>query len=189
MIVNRHSWHYKLYQWSYLAYSHYPSSSTDICNYVLRIALMVPFQLLTIGLLYVGFALFIVIPLAICISPLMFLIGYRPCHPFTAKARKWNRDYNRITFIDHVPYPKFNLFGLRFYPWQPLLILLGVGGLVLLWWYNTVLAIIVSLLALIICAICFVALSEAKTARWIKIWFAALKQQVCLPVEFEDKER
>src|ERR1035437_7123011 len=119
MNVNKNSWHYKVYAWSYF-HSYDVPWSTNLCQYTRRLVTFVPVKALVFGVVGI-----FVLLLEAAVLPFLLAIGLRP---------------NRLLFFDAgydqtvVEYDGLRIPGTKFrvLPWHVILGSLPIIGLVLL---------------------------------------------------------
>src|SRR5579872_4422843 len=94
MNINKNSFHYKFYCWTYNFWQTRIPTTTNLCQYIQRMIWMPLFIAISILSLVVLFALY---------APIMLLLGQRPANPWTKNA-----------FF--VPYKLPQVFGFKLYP-------------------------------------------------------------------------
>jgi hypothetical protein len=179
MIIDRNSWHYKLYSLTYLWVGGVPTrlmQKTNLCQYMRRIMLGVPWW---------GFLMGAIIILATLFGP---IFGYvprtiNPMKFFENDMRKYQglrlgRSYN--TF--------------QVYPWHVILAVLFIGSEALIYHYCGARPMIVQasivggILALIGIVFGTMMYLDSSTGKIIKEYISAKKQKVCPIVEFQNEE-
>ena len=174
MQINKDTWHYRAYHWTYkIQNSEWKMSDhSNLCSYVQRIFWMVPFT-----------ALFVVITslMYMMASPFVFLFGARPTNIWAENnERAW------------APYPGLKVWGeVRVHPW----VVAVPAALIYLewaWWHYcnwkypffthlTVLLVIIGL-------VLYGTYDSSDARPIINAWFHAKKQGVCPVVDFVEEE-
>lgn len=188
MVVNKNSWHYKVYDFSYaLSLKNQPRDRTNLCQYMRRLLFVAPI---------IGF----LCAFMFCFAAVMVLCFYLFGPIFGWVPKQWLKPW--IVFDDKAVYKyeglrigrSYNAFQL--YPWHVILAVLVVG---LEWvvyhvWGFHPLAVqgeIVGAVALfvgLIFAVVEFSYSDTGTVGLVKEYVSAKKQKVCPVVEFTDKE-
>ena len=81
MQIDKSSWHYKVYRWTYSLWDHYPPVQTNLCQYINRLLWMPLLNCLAIA---VGGAAGIT-GLLIA-TPIAMILGWRLTNPFSKEV-------------------------------------------------------------------------------------------------------
>jgi hypothetical protein len=178
MVINKRSWHYRLYKGTYTIFHDQPPKNSNLCSYMQRLFFGIPFfyggwvQLMAFYILVLG--------------PLSLLFGRYPSFHF---------DDNQKNYM-FGSYPGLTLRGFTLYPWM-----LAIPGFFL--WANIgaflhschgnwiVVPVAESVLVFIAGIVALAMVSSARPQDFgytIKEWFAAKKAGVCPLVSFVDEE-
>ncbi|MDE1833815.1 MAG: hypothetical protein KGH64_00595 [Candidatus Micrarchaeota archaeon] len=169
MIVNKNSWHYKVYKFSYLGVD-YPSESTNLCQYVRRITIVVP---------VIGAAVLTAVLIVVLSNPIFFIAGRYLKMPWQG-ASSMER------------YQGLRLGTFELYPWHillPTLIVIGEFFLVrrLGWVYPV--AVPVAFASVMLCALgvaYFFKQRSSTKPSLLGAWLKAKKERVCPLINFEE---
>lgn len=176
MIIDKNSWHYKLYSHYFLfPFGNYVPGDTNLCAYMRTIFLWLPLKWL----------LMIVMAPPVIIA-VTFMWGFVTAgeiickFPFGYKPSK----INYLGYTEMVQYNTFKINGYNIYPWVPMLILAVLFVPTLIshasGWMITLP--IVAAVALI-WALTF--LYDRPSLSVIRDWVSAKKQGVCPLIEFK----
>lgn len=182
MVINRNSWHYKVYDFTYLFSRKATPRQTNLCQYVRRF-LLLPW----IGILATVMAAFMVIIIT-CAFTFGPIFGYVP------------KTFNPLTFFEHdmhkyqgVKFGKsYNAFQL--YPWHIILGLMFIAGHVAIYYECGIHPLVtegewvVGIVAAIAAFIGVMVYLDSSTGKVINGYLAAKKQKVCPVVEFKNEE-
>lgn len=174
MNINKNSWHYAIYRATYIVWNMSPPESTNLCQYVNRTFLLLPF-------LFVG-ALFMWLSFGM-VSLAVLLFGRYPTSYMFAGDRIWTFE----------PYKGLQVGKLSIYPWMvilPIAIVYGnIMSLTHLYWgshhfmnagsWSFLLG---EAMAIVMALFVF---SSSLGGEWVK----AKKQKVCPLINFTDTEK
>lgn len=174
MHINKNSWHYKLYRYTYSFFNDFAPKHTNLCSYTQRIFWVT----LIIGLIYFFLGLCVAVYYGL-ISPVMFIFGKRPINIFAEDALN-----NGPIFV-----PYTGLFGFL-KPWHVLLI--GMIATTENWgWSNHQTGMIwghAVLMVIIILAVTGLWLfSSSESSRLARAYLSSKKSRVCPLVEFTEE--
>lgn len=180
MHINKNSWHYKVYNFTYNVYDR--PSRTNLCSYLKRVILVAPLHLL----MYIIVSLGIVGMLLIVLIPAL-LVGFRPTGvPFISNS-KYEDSYTQYRGWQ----PKWAPFEL--YPWH--LILLGLIVTIIWsvihfagWIYFIIPVSLMLFTAAIVMAYILIYDSESESVRLWKANMAAKKSKICPVVTFDEQD-
>ncbi len=184
MVINRNSWHYHVYDFSYTFSSRLLTpTQTNLCQYVRRIAFVAPF--VGIGIAGMFCVLAIVTACTLLAAP---IFGYVPIQ----WSKPWDIFEGMRKYEGLKVGKSYNAFQL--YPWHVLLTVIIVGIHVLMYhaWGGHPLIVegkVIGVIALIIAAIFgLFYYFDSSTGKVVNAYLAAKKQKVCPVVEFTNKE-
>lgn len=176
MNINKKSWHYKLYSWTYDAWDRsYTPERSNLCQYFQRIVWMGFFTFLWSAILSIGYVL--------VATPVLLLFGLRP-------VNVWE-DHIISTQQLCEKYQGLKIGSFRLYPWQ---VLLPSVFLFLEWlwfhyashWYYP-LGVQLSIIEIFAFSIFFYEVSDNETVVIARNFLSAKKQGICPLVEFNDE--
>lgn len=169
MKINKNSWHYKVYAWTY---EWGPPSHTNLCSYVQRMFWRSLWKVLYGTVVYLLYFL--------VMTPVAFLFGNRP-----SLFDKESSHYDQKLFKK---YRGWYAYGFELYPGYILLPIALLYGEYQWWKHGLFTATVVHImLALIVLGLfVLVILPDTDTGKLIIAWLSAKKQGVCPLVEFQD---
>ena len=179
MVINKETWHYKLYRNSYLRVLDVPEMTT-LCQYARRVLLMAVARLILRPMIFVVW-----FPVAVFTSLLPLMFGYYPTKstflgPYADKHE--DEDFKMRK------YPALNVAGLKLYPYHALLVL---GGLALLLQLPYVVLGIAAIMA-VFCGTLWllyriIRFSKTETGHLMVAYIKAKKEKICPIVKFDNK--
>jgi hypothetical protein len=169
--INKNTWHYKLYCWTYTTYEGecFIPTNTNLCQYLNRIFWMTIWCALISATTLVIYA---------TLTPIVFLFGFRPAG--SQHSTWWVR------------YPGFRVWGqVRLYPW-----VIVVPSLVIYlahlwikqagWMYPT--CVLGCLLLFLVFFILILWYQTSDAGSLISKWIEGKKRGICPLVQFTDEE-
>lgn len=175
MIINKSSWHYKLYKFTYWGRVS-PTNKSSLCQYMRRILLILPLLLLLHLLILIMFS--IVCPMifgALC----LFIGGYSVfLWPYRGSPTEGPiKSYHGL---------KLSFIPFEIYPWHVILslgILTGLGALIYL--FTIPMLIIMGILFVGSLSFIMIKSSKSETLSLISNVITSKKDKLCPPVEFQ----
>lgn len=168
MVINKNSWHYKAYTYSYKMWQNDIPYNTSLCSYMRDIFLLPASGIFLILALALGWILFALVITVHTVGA--FLIGFRPAG--------WD--------LSILPYSGLKVSHMEIYPWHIILLGLLLWALPKLFLVN---AWVTTLVVLGFAGLIFgaVELWHSDSFLIFRAWLTAKKEGVCPMIDFEDK--
>ena len=181
MVINKESWHYKLYRNSYLSVLDVPTMTT-LCQYARRVLLMAVARLILRPMIFVVW-----FPLFVFTSPLSLMFGYYPTKSTFLGPYQHKHEYEHED-EDFKKYPALNVAGLKLYPCHALLVL---GGWLFCYNFPYVALGIAAIMA-VFCGTLWllyriIRFSKTETGHLMVAYVKAKKEKICPIVKFDNK--
>jgi len=174
MMIDKNSWHYKVWEWSYTnpICDHYPPSQTNLCSYMRRILLLTPLNALLVAIGSILYTLVVFIP----VVTFRWCIGYKTT---SLDITQDTQEYNGLRVANKV----------EIYPWHVLVPAAFIG--IQAWAFSKFNpghvgifdAVLAGIAAVVV--LTFFMLKSDKTEVF-RDWFWARKQKICPTIEFGD---